>query len=88
VSLLGLCRFPTPGTYRNDLSARQGVPPYRTVVLPVHAGTPATGSAICSQATAAVVIFGSWYVTGSLLWPTGIIAVTAPLAIARYRAGC
>jgi ABC transporter DrrB family efflux protein len=29
----------------------------------------------------------SWYVTGSLLWSAGIVAVTAPLAVARYRRG-
>jgi ABC-2 type transport system permease protein len=29
----------------------------------------------------------SYFVTGSLLWSAGIIAVTAPLAIARYRRG-
>jgi ABC-2 type transport system permease protein len=29
----------------------------------------------------------SYYVTGSLLWTAGIIAVTAPLAVARYRRG-
>jgi ABC-2 type transport system permease protein len=29
----------------------------------------------------------SYYVTGSLLWTAGIVAVTAPLAIARYRRG-
>jgi ABC transporter DrrB family efflux protein len=29
----------------------------------------------------------SYYVIGSLLWSAGIIAVTAPLAIARYRRG-
>jgi hypothetical protein len=30
---------------------------------------------------------GSYYITGSLLWTGGIIAVTAPLAVARYRRG-
>src|SRR5580704_18536772 len=29
----------------------------------------------------------SYYVTGSLLWTAGILAVTAPLAVARYRRG-
>jgi ABC-2 type transport system permease protein len=29
----------------------------------------------------------SWYVTASLLWSAGIVAVTAPLAVARYRRG-
>jgi ABC transporter DrrB family efflux protein len=29
----------------------------------------------------------SYYVTGSLLWSAGIVAVTAPLAVARYRRG-
>jgi ABC transporter DrrB family efflux protein len=29
----------------------------------------------------------SYYVAGSLLWTAGIIAVTAPLAVARYRRG-
>jgi ABC transporter DrrB family efflux protein len=29
----------------------------------------------------------SYYVAGSLLWSAGIIAVTAPLAVARYRRG-
>ena len=28
-----------------------------------------------------------YFVTGSLLWSAGIVAVTAPLAVARYRRG-
>lgn len=42
--------------------------------------TPSAGRALYSHPA-------SYYVTGSLLWSAGIIAVTAPLAIARYRRG-